>query len=338
MNGTESQSINEASDFVRPKSRSHRRSASRVSHVPLTEEVRCARTTRKRQRSVESAEKISRAAPSKTAYLLHNPKSCLRMADLSHILNETTWALLTQEERTKCLGLVPSVDQSRSANGTTDLKPGFFTHNLFLQDAFREFQSDLQAGYLTTAYAEKSLKASRQRRQGNADAFKDEQFEMNWGDKQWLSSDSIAGSAVSITLADLIRHQYVREKDILQYSRNFACRSDSRKKKTEIRKHCELVTVDETGKTSWRIRIVAGQEKSSEGPVEIEKDLPMSLKALENHCLDVDGQLNGDQRTNGNSWKYFRLQRGAINLGLMFELRERLYWEINVASNKQSTS
>lgn len=118
-----------------------------------------------------------KASDFKTPYLFTNPKSCLVNADLLSAVNESTWELLTDEERSVCCSLLPDVDLQKQPNGSVSVRHGFFDHNIFLQDALREFQASLEAGYLRPSHLMEATNATRDRRNGKADKFKEEQFE-----------------------------------------------------------------------------------------------------------------------------------------------------------------
>lgn len=169
-------------DLVR---RSKRTLSKEVADKPVTVQFLNKQEKRKKVKTsrIKDEAQVSRLVASESEYLLYHPKSCLKMIDLNGLLNQATWSILTAEEQSKCLKALPAVDKILLADGTMKLKEDFFTYNHFLQDAFREFQNDLRSGFLTASYIQNSQKACDDRRQGQADAFKDEQFERYWGDR-----------------------------------------------------------------------------------------------------------------------------------------------------------
>lgn len=110
-------------------------------------------------------------------FLFSNSKSCLSSANLQNLVNGHTWELLTAEQQAVCRSLLPDVDLVKSESGITEIKHDFFNHNIFLQDALREFQTTLADGRFRPAHLKKLAKASRDRTEGKADKFKDEQYE-----------------------------------------------------------------------------------------------------------------------------------------------------------------
>lgn len=113
-----------------------------------------------------------------TNFLLTNSKSCLISAKLSTLVCQSTWQLLSSDEQAACEALLPSVDLKTQPDGSTNLSAHFFEHNqLFLQDALREFQDNLAMGQLMPSQRKKVATASSDRRNGRADAYKEEHFE-----------------------------------------------------------------------------------------------------------------------------------------------------------------
>lgn len=133
------------------------------------------------------------AGRSKTRKMIHHddpkslfthPKSRLVSADLCSMLSSDTWALLTPEDQSECISMLPKVDKIVGHNGQETIRPDFFNHNVFLQESMREFQDRLAAGHLMPSYLKKTKKATADRLAGKADAYKEEQFEEQWGVKQ----------------------------------------------------------------------------------------------------------------------------------------------------------
>ncbi|CCG83523.1 Putative uncharacterized protein [Taphrina deformans PYCC 5710] len=258
-------------------------------------------------------------------YLFTNPGSCLVSANLSSLLNAHTWQLLTTEEQNSCLELLPTVDKVRLEDGTHRIIEKFFDHNVFLQDSLRDFQDDLAAGHLLPQQAAKAEQASIDRAAGRADDFKDAQFERYWGEKQKLDSGVVAGETTNLKLTTMIAASLFEVGDVFKYLRTLR---DQHGQKVTVEKDCEVVSIhykasDPKG-SSMSFRIAPGRSRYLRaGQDGIVVDKVLSLGALETTCLDIDETIPRQLRTNGNSWKVFRLQRKTTDVGSLFEIRQQ---------------
>lgn len=306
--------------------RSSRAAERKVYHEPDEDDIPAQETvtsSRKRaaQKTATPRSNKARKLNFDPDFLFTNPRSCLVTADLTSILTIQTWDLLTPEEQRECLALLPDVDKTE-INGQQALNHDFFTHNILLQDSIRDFQDRLDAGYMMPSHVKKTIDASRDRLAGKADAFKDEQFERFWGEKQKLDSTLIAGQTTSLTLPSMITSKVFLVGDVFQYSRTF----QQGKKRIAVEKDCNLIRISDEGEPArLTFSIPSGDNKyfrDNDQGVTVEVN---SLAHLETSILDTDAKIGRGERPNGNSWKTFRLKRKVNDLGSLFEVRERAY-------------
>jgi len=111
-----------------------------------------------------------------TTYLLNNPKSKLATRPLDALFREEVWELLSPDRREACLALLPAIDKNEEQE--SGLCEGFWMGNVCLQEALRDFQSDLAEGRFMPQYRRRVERASKQRLEGKADAWKEGQFEL----------------------------------------------------------------------------------------------------------------------------------------------------------------
>lgn len=260
--------------------------------------------------------------------LLTSKKSRLvKVADLSDVLNSTTWDLLSAEEQKECLALLPVIDKvyvpADSSNGDGDpngdaiLAPDFFESNQVLKDSLVEFQDDLIQGRYEPSYITEAANARTARLEGAADKYKDGQYELFWGQRQQFGM--IAGAAANIKLPELIQKGLLKAGDIWAYKRTFD-------KVVTLEKEVTVAEVtNENGRYSLVFHIPPGQHKfphlNRENIVVAGIVSPQTLeKAILRTHPDTP-----DHIPNGNSFKVFKVWRKGEDLGLLWEIRQT-YW------------
>lgn len=129
-------------------------------------------------------------------FLLSSPKSALVEAPLNAVLTNKLWDSLAESEKQVCLDLLPSIDRNEDGS----LSRHFFERNVVLQDAIRDFQDQLAAGFFLESHIKKTVNATRKRIAGAADKFKDDQFELYWGQKCKVNHSCDAGAPQSLKL------------------------------------------------------------------------------------------------------------------------------------------
>jgi hypothetical protein len=95
--------------------------------------------------------------------------------------------------------------------------------SVFFKEALRNYQDDLGEGKYEPEYIERAREARRRRMAGDFDNWKDQNFELQWGDKQrFLDSNAVAGDSAKIKLEVLIAHQQFKIGDVFSMRRRFA--------------------------------------------------------------------------------------------------------------------
>ncbi|KAF8427411.1 Asx homology domain-containing protein [Tirmania nivea] len=260
--------------------------------------------------------------------LLTSKRSRLaKAADLSDVLNSTTWDLLSTEEQKECLALLPSIDKvygppgSNTAdgdlNGEAILAPDFFESNQVFKDSLLEFQDDLIQGRYEPSYIAEAANARKARLEGAVDKYKDGQYELFWGQRQHFGM--IAGAAANIKLPELIQKGLLKAGDIWAYKRTFD-------KVVVLEKEVTVAEVNnENGKYSLVFHIPPGKHKFPHPSRDnIVVAGIVSPQTLENAILRAHPDTP-DHIPNGNSFKVFKVWRKGEDLGLLWEIRQT-YW------------
>lgn len=95
----------------------------------------------------------------------------------------------------------------------------FFKYDPDFRRGIREFQEDLAAGRLDPKWQADAAQAMEERARGEFDAYKEDQFEAFWGQKQKLNYDALAGESSKIKLEMLIQNNIFKVGDYFSYSR-----------------------------------------------------------------------------------------------------------------------
>ena len=259
-----------------------------------------------------------------TDFILTSPKSCLVHADISTLLNAATWELLSVEERSQCLALLPDVDKVVQDDGTNTINHHLF-RDVLLQDTFRNFQDRLATGQMLPSHVKKLEQAHRDRMDGKGDKTKNEQFERCWGDKQVLDHGLLAGETTKLRLTSMIADAVIKLDDIFSYRRTFTSVDEhGGKVKLVVEKECLITHIMNAPGIGLILCIARGQEKhlQRDGTDSLTEDIT-TLAQLENKILTTDGRISNPP--NGNAWKVFRLNRKGADLGTLWEVRDRVY-------------
>jgi len=271
-------------------------------------------------------------------YLLANPKSKLARCNLNDLINQRQWDLLSYEEQAECLSHLPPSDilhieggDGSTGNLAVNLVDGFFERNLTLQDDFRTFQDDLSEGRFLPSFIERAANARKRRLQGEFDKWKDNQYELWWGQNQKLATGMLAGDTTRLKLADMARGRMLFEGDVWLYCRTF-------KGCLTIKKEILCTQID--GQTfSLSFRCPPKSEEYLRAGLE-----PLILEGIENpttletELLDEDGRIPKYQRPNGNAFKCIRIIRKNEDIGTLFDVRmsafEKLQGKDDAASRQ----
>ena len=112
----------------------------------------------------------------------------------------------------------------------------FFKYDPDFRRGIREFQEDLASGRLDPEWQADAAQAMEERARGEFDAYKEDQFEAFWGQKQKLSRDALAGESTKVKLDVLIQNEIFKVGDYFSYSRVFGRRKD----RVLIEKDCRV--------------------------------------------------------------------------------------------------
>ena len=95
----------------------------------------------------------------------------------------------------------------------------FFKYDPDFRRGIREFQEDLGSGRLDPKWQADAAQAMEERARGEFDAYKENQFEAFWGQKQKMSHDILAGESTKIKLDLLIQNEVFKVGDYFSYLR-----------------------------------------------------------------------------------------------------------------------
>ena len=182
---------------------------------PAAKRVKASSGTPRKRTTASLAAKIDRNDP---FWLTTNENSPLANEDLySELSNPLTYEDLTKADWD---------DLRESLPPNVPLNPdGYSVHMDFLKyDAdfrrgIREFQEDLSMGRLDPRWQEAAGEAMEERARGEFDAYKENQFEEFWGQKQKLDWKAVAGDSAKLKLDVLIQNGLFKNGDFFSYSR-----------------------------------------------------------------------------------------------------------------------
>ena len=182
---------------------------------PAPQRLEAPPETTKTRAVVPRAAKVYRNDP---FWLTTNQKSPLANEDLyAELSNPQTYEHLTKEDWDELREeLPPSVPLSSDGYS---IPINFFKYDADFRRGIREFQEDLSTGRLDPAWQEAAGEAMEERARGDFDAYKENQFEEFWGQKQKLDSKAVAGESAKLKLDVMIQNGVFKEGDYFSYSR-----------------------------------------------------------------------------------------------------------------------
>ena len=163
------------------------------------------------------ASKVDRTDPE---WLVTNEKSPLADEDLhAEFSNPKTYEKFTKSDWEDLRETLPP-DVPINPDGYS-IPMTFFKYDPDFRRGIREFQEDLGSGRLDPKWQADAAQAMEERARGEFDAYKEDQFEAFWGQKQKLNHDALAGESTKIKLDLLIQNEIFKVGDYFSYSRVF---------------------------------------------------------------------------------------------------------------------
>ena len=163
------------------------------------------------------ASKVDRTDPE---WLVTNEKSPLADEDLhAEFSNPKTYEKFTKSDWEDLRETLPP-NVPVNPDGYS-IPMTFFKYDPDFRRGIREFQEDLGSGRLDPKWQADAAQAMEERARGEFDAYKEDQFEAFWGQKQKLNHDALAGESTKIKLDLLIQNEIFKVGDYFSYSRVF---------------------------------------------------------------------------------------------------------------------
>ena len=174
-------------------------------------------TTTPNKRNAGRAAKVNRSDPE---WLVTNEKSPLAYEDLhAEFSDPKTYENFTKSDWEDLRETLPS-NVPINPDGYS-IPMTFFKYDPDFRRGIREFQEDLASGRLDPKWQADAAQAMEERARGEFDAYKENQFEAFWGQKQKLKSNVLAGESMKIKLDLLIQNEIFKVGDYFSYSRVF---------------------------------------------------------------------------------------------------------------------
>lgn len=169
------------------------------------------------RRTAGRSAKVNRSDPE---WLVTNEKSPLADEDLhAEFSDPKTYEDFTRSDWEDLREVLPH-DVPINPDGYS-IPMEFFKYDPDFRRGLREFQEDLALGRLDPTWQADAAQAMEERARGEFDAYKENQFEAFWGQKQKLNHDALAGESTKIKLDLLIQNEMFRVGDYFSYSRVF---------------------------------------------------------------------------------------------------------------------
>ena len=182
--------------------------------APIEPAVKAAAPTR---RGGGRAAKVDRSDPE---WLVTNENSPLVNEDLhAEFSNPKTYENFTKSDWEDLRETLPP-NIPLNPDGYS-IPMNFFKYDPDFRRGIREFQEDLGSGRLDPKWQADAAQAMEERAQGKFDAYKEEQFEAFWGQKQKADHNALAGESTKIKLELLIQNDIFKVGDYFSYSRMF---------------------------------------------------------------------------------------------------------------------
>ena len=173
------------------------------------------KTTAPARRGGGRASKVDRTDPE---WLVTNEKSPLADEDLhAEFSNPKTYEKFTKSDWEDLRETLPP-NVPVNPDGYS-IPMTFFKYDPDFRRGIREFQEDLGSGRLDPKWQADAAQAMEERARGEFDAYKEDQFEAFWGQKQKLNHDALAGESTKIKLDLLIQNGIFKVGDYFSYSR-----------------------------------------------------------------------------------------------------------------------
>ena len=167
------------------------------------------------RRRAGRAAKVDRSDPE---WLVTNEKSPLAQEDLhAEFSNPKIYENFTKSDWEDLRETLPPNVPVNPDGYSIPMK--FFKYDPDFRRGIREFQEDLGSGRLDPKWQADAARAMEARARGDFDAYKEEQFEAFWGQKQKLNHDALAGESTKIKLDLLIQNGLFKLGDYFSYSR-----------------------------------------------------------------------------------------------------------------------
>ena len=168
------------------------------------------------KRNAGRAAKVNRSDPE---WLVTNEKSPLAYEDLhAEFSDPKTYENFTKSDWEDLRETLPP-DIAINPDGYS-IPMAFFKYDADFRRGIREFQEDLASGRLDPQWQADAAQAMEERARGEFDAYKENQFEAFWGQKQKSSvHNALAGESTKIKLEFLIQNGIFKVGDYLSYSR-----------------------------------------------------------------------------------------------------------------------
>ena len=167
-----------------------------------------------------NADRSAKANRSDPEWLVTNEKSPLGYEDLhAEFSDPKTYENFTKSDWEDLRETLPP-NVPNNPDGYS-IPMTFFQYDPDFRRGIREFQEDLTSGRLDPKWQADAAQAMEERARGEYDAYKEDQFEAFWGQKQKLRHDVLAGESTKIKLDLLIQNEIFKAGDHFSYSRVF---------------------------------------------------------------------------------------------------------------------
>ncbi|KAF9554241.1 hypothetical protein CPC08DRAFT_727305 [Agrocybe pediades] len=274
--------------------------------------------------------------------ILESSKSDLVFLDMTDIINNNTWSMLSEESKAHLKTLLPrtafkgfhaeelaldqmDVDDEKKDKSDAELNSSFFTDPHFLAAA-RTFQDHLYLNWFSEAHIAKVTKFKQGVVDGSLAApWKDEVWERDnpipvldpsnnptEPGSSFTCSSHLAGGATEIKLTTLAKNKIIGVGDVLAYRRSFVNSELVVEKDAMVEsihpKTFALTMVAVPGSTKDLPHSLLSDE-STASPETVLSVTISGPSTLENALLDTDGRMPKSRRPNGNAWKSFSVWR-----------------------------
>lgn len=262
-------------------------------------------------------------------YLMKNPNSILAKSEKVMIRallqHPTAWASLDRSEQLKLIKLLPGYGDMEWPD---DLEianyPGQqLSSNTSFKDACTKFQTDLADGRYQVSWLQKAQFAMQQRIKGTYDSWKERETEAFWGQKQKVDWNALAGDSSKYKLSDLVKANLCEVGDVWRFT---ITRGKNKAEQVTVAKEAVVTSVDRDAGT-LSFRFPPGQYQTMKDEYEESKQ-DLAFPGCDNptpllvKMMEEDGRVDAHERMS-NAWRFVRVMRRNMDLGALFDLRER---------------